>query len=245
MPEKQKNTFSMKGRSIMNKKIILIAAALLALLLTACVGFAEENTTPVQVGDYVVFGMYEQDNDLTNGPEPIEWRVLLIDGNEAQLVARYALDAQPYNEKPAVAMWTKCTLRTWLNTVFYDAAFTDAQKQFIVTKEIVNRKEPTSADPVYLLSCDEAKKLFANHPDRQTVPTAYAIAQGAYQSKKYGPGNSQWWLRTNSWESRYRAAYVAGSGGVMTCGGNSDGRVENEKWGVRPAIYISLDAFQQ
>ena len=27
-------------------------------------------------GDTVVFGSYEQDNDLTNGQEPLEWIVL-------------------------------------------------------------------------------------------------------------------------------------------------------------------------
>ena len=52
----------------------------------------------------------------------------------------------------------------------------------------------------------------------------------------------QWWCRTTSWESRYRAAYIAASGGVMTCGGNSFGAVENAKLVVRPAIYVTLES---
>ena len=97
---------------------------------------------------------------------------------------------------------------------------------------------------MFLLSTDDAKQLFASHADRQAKPTAYAIAQGAYISKKYD-SNVQWWLRTNSWESKYRAAYVAASGGVMTCGGNSFGKIDNPRLVVRPAIYVNLSALAQ
>ena len=228
----------------MNRKLVLCAVLAALLMMTAAFGLAQEGS--VQVGDIITFGHYEQDNDLANGLEPIEWRVLLIEGDEAQIISLYALDAQPYNEKPAVARWTECTLRTWLNEEFYNTAFSDDEKSVIITKEIENWKEDPTTDPVYLLSCDEAKQLFSSNQDRQTIPTADCLAQGAYQSTKYGPkggpGNAQWWLRTHSWESKYRAAYVAGSGGVMTCGGNSDGRVENTRWAIRPAVYVSLEA---
>ena len=49
-------------------------AALAALLLA--VGAATGATAEVAVNDHVFFGHYEQDNDLTNGAEAIEWRVL-------------------------------------------------------------------------------------------------------------------------------------------------------------------------
>lgn len=91
-------------------------AALAALLLA--VGAATGATAEVAVNDHVFFGHYEQDNDLTNGAEAIEWRVLKVENGEALLISQYALDSQPYNEKYAVALWSECTLRTWLNTVF-------------------------------------------------------------------------------------------------------------------------------
>lgn len=224
------------------KNMLLLLAALL-LMAAACL--AEGDGAAVQTGDYITFGCYEQDNDLSNGQEPVEWRVLAVEGDEALLISRYSLDAKPYNEKGGRASWVKSSLRAWLNAEFYDAVFSEEEKQCILTKEIVNWKETPTADPVFLLENDQAKKLFADHADRQTLPTDYAIAQGAYLSKKYGPGNSQWWLRTISWESRARAAYVAASGGVMTCGGNSFGVVSNSKLAVRPAIYVSLDAIAQ
>lgn len=229
----------------MTKMMKTLAALLLVMLLGASACCAEANTAaPVEVGSMITLGQYEQDNDLSNGPEPIEWRVLSLEGDEALLVSHYALDARAYNEKGGVTSWVKSSLRAWLCGDFYQAAFTDEEKACIVTRELPNRQEANTADPVFLLSTDDAKQLFASHADRQTEPTAYAVAQGAYMSTKY-TGYVQWWLRTNSWESKYRASYVAASGGVMTCGGNSFGKIDNAKLVVRPAIYVNLAALAQ
>ncbi len=51
----------------------------------------------LQIGDLYSFGSYEQDNDLTNGAEPIDWEVLDIQDNRALLISKYALDSKPYN----------------------------------------------------------------------------------------------------------------------------------------------------
>lgn len=225
----------------MNKMTNVLAALLLAMLLCASAGCAEANTPFVEVGSMITMGLYEQDNDLTNGAEPIEWRVLSIEGDEALLVSRYALDARAYNDRGGVTSWVGSSLRAWLSNEFYQTAFTEEERACIVTREVPNREEVNTADPVFLLSTKEAKRLFASHADRQCKPTAYAIAQGAYISTKY-TGNVQWWLRTNSWESKYRASYVAASGGVMTCGGNTFGKNDNPKLVVRPAIYVNLSA---
>ena len=139
----------------MSKKIMLLAALLCALLLAA-VASAE-----VQVGEFYVFGTYEQDNDLANGAEPIEWRVLQIEGNEALLISKFVLDTKPYNEIRAYSNWSKCTLRPWLNTEFYDTAFTDEDKAFIQTKTLYNRYDVQTTDTVFLLDNDQAKRLFA------------------------------------------------------------------------------------
>ena len=222
-------------------KRILCGALLLALLLCACGAQAG-----VAVGDLVTFGSYEQDNVPDNGAEPIEWRVLTVEGDEAMMIAVYALDAKPYNEKAAKNIkWSTCTLRTWLNDTFLNTAFTQEEQAAIVTHELTNWKDVNTVDTVFLLDNDQAKSLFANHADRMTTPTAYAIANGAWQSAKYGPGNAQWWLRPHSWESNRRASYVAGSGGVMTCGGNSFGVVENARLSVRPVVYVKLEAIAQ
>ena len=50
------------------------------------------------INNIVTFGHYEQDNDLSNGPEEIEWIVLDFDekDHKALLISRYGLDAKPY-----------------------------------------------------------------------------------------------------------------------------------------------------
>ena len=233
---------------MMNKKILFAMLTVMALLL-ASVAFAEEAST-VQVGDHFTFGVYEQDNDLTNGQEPIEWRVLKIEGNEALCITEYALDSVCYSTARGYARWRTATLRDWLSNDFYNAAFSDEEKASIVTKEIINWREKPTTDPVILLSTDEAKRLFSSHEDRMCVPTAYCVAQGAYLSVKFqkdenGPANCHWWLRTHSWESNSKGAYVAASGGVMTCGGHTDGIKTNDTIAVRPSIYLSLDAISK
>lgn len=229
------------------KKFALAALALM-LMLACCAGVAEENAAVLNVGDHFILGTYEQDNDLTNGQEPIEWRVLQIQDNELLAISVYALDSQPYNEKGGRARWNTASLRTWLSNDFYNAAFGDAEKAMIITKELENWEEQnTSGDPVTLLTCDEAKQLFANHDDRMCTPTAYTVAQGARQSSKFrqdkdGYYNVNWWTRNHSWESNARGSYVASSGGVMTCGGNTDGYAANNKITVRPAVYFDAQA---
>jgi uncharacterized protein YgiM (DUF1202 family) len=75
-------------------------------------------------------------------------------------------------------------------------------------------------------------------------PTEYTEAQWAYISKDYGPGNVHWWLRTISWEHDTFGSFVAASGGVMTCGGESLGRVDYPRITVRPCIWLNLDGYQ-
>ncbi|MBQ8094756.1 MAG: SH3 domain-containing protein [Clostridia bacterium] len=209
-------------------------------LLLFSVGAFSESYKP---GDTIVFGRYEQDNDIYDGHEPISWRVLSVEGNEALLISTYALDAKPYSTKGVLASWVDSTLRTWLNETFYITAFTEEEKQRIVTKTLSNWHEPATTDTVFLLDNDQAKHLFADHADRMVKATAFAEAQKPYISREFGPDNVHWWLRTISWESDYMASFVATSGGVMTCGGESLGAIGNPKIAVRPCIWLNLDGF--
>lgn len=50
----------------------------------------------LKVGDTFTFGHYEQDNNSSNGKEPIEWLVLDRKGNEVLVISKYCLDSKPY-----------------------------------------------------------------------------------------------------------------------------------------------------
>lgn len=79
----------------------------------------------ITVGDIITFGHYEQDNDLNNGEEPIEWIVLKTDvkKNRVLLLSRYGLDAHHFDVDTYYYGWDKSEIRKWLNSTFLKSAF--------------------------------------------------------------------------------------------------------------------------
>ena len=162
-----------------------------------------------EVGKYVKFGTYPQTVYGTDST-PIEWLVLARDGDNALLISRYGLDAQPYNEELEDTTWEKCTLRTWLNTDFYNKAFSADDKQHIKKSYVTNDRNPdyntdsgnATTDNVFLLSLDEVYQYFANAVDRICYPTDYAEYQGGWTYYDNGMGHEKenglciWWLRS-------------------------------------------------
>ncbi len=201
-----------------------------------------------QVGDHVFFGTYEQDNDVTDGNECIEWLVLDKQDSRILIVSNYALDCQRYNEEYEDVTWENCTLRSWLNNDFYNTAFNEAEKQMILQTEVSPDENPSydtdpgnsTIDNIFLLSITEAEKYFSNDDARMCVPTAYAIAQGAYTSDSYKVGGKAtcWcWLRSPGDDQRY-AANVDDGGSVYYVGLN----VSDVIGCVRPALWINLES---
>lgn len=89
----------------------------------------------LEIGDIVILGTYEQDNNLANGPEPIKWEYIGDRDGHKFLMAKYALDCKQYNDEYSEdhIFWEDCTLRRWLNNDFYNTAFSSADKKRIVT----------------------------------------------------------------------------------------------------------------
>ena len=200
----------------------------------------------VSVGDTVTFGSYEQDNDLTNGSEAIEWRVLDVQDGKALLLSEYALDAKPYNETLTNVTWETCTLRKWLNSTFYGAAFSASDKARIAATTVSNPDNPasgisggnTTKDKAFCLSIAEAKSYFSSYTDRSCAPTAYAVAQGAYQSSSCtvdGAGTCLWWLRSPGRYANFAAD--VDSHGYVDSGGRY---VSSSSNAVRPALWVNL-----
>ncbi len=236
----------------MRKVYICFALCIVVILFAACstatgtLTGAEANDA--SVGEYVTFGSYEQDNDLANGAEDIEWLVLEKKDGMALLFSKYALDAKPYNDKHESVTWENCTLRSWLNDDFYKAAFSEMERERIIETLVVNADNPVygtdggndTRDKVFLLSIDEVAKYFA--PDlnvsdsvRRAQVTEYAKSQGGWynESEKYY-GNGWWWLRSPG-NYDVSAAIVFDNGSVA-CNGNF---VATYKDVVCPAIWIT------
>ena len=201
------------------------------------------------VGSTITFGCYEQDNDLSNGAEPIEWRVLAVENGRALLISAYGLDARPYNDSDTSVTWETCSLRQWLNGEFYNTAFNDSEKIAIAQTMVQAEDNPTygtkagsdTADRIFLLSMSEAERLFADDDERMCTPTAYAIAQGCWQETRYKPeGTCWWWLRSPGYNSKY-AALVRASG-IVDASGIFAGNIYYSSNGmVRPALWVYLN----
>lgn len=56
----------------------------------------------VEEGEIIKFGKYEQDNNLENGKEDIEWIVLKAEKDRALVLSKFALDVQPYHTQKNV-----------------------------------------------------------------------------------------------------------------------------------------------
>ena len=151
-----------------------------------------------EVGDIITFGSYEQDNDLTNGSEPIEWQILEKDGSKIYVISKYGLDSQKYNDVWEVVCWENCKIRVWLNQDFYAAAFNEVEQSMIATTDVrsvhPSGSYPTKIvqDKVFLLDYDGAYGYFKGEKARTCIATAYADAQGS--AVEYG-GRCWWWLR--------------------------------------------------
>ena len=194
----------------------------------------------VKVGDNVFFGTYEQDNNPSNGKEKIEWRVLDIQDGRALLISEYALDCKPYNTSFDNITWETCTLRTWLNNDFLNAAFSAEEKARIPTVTVSADLNPeygtdpgnATEDKVFLLSIREADQYFTSNSDRQFELTAYAVAQDAYKNSNDA---GDWLLRSPGrgqalsscifvfWDDFYYGNILSGDPGA-----------------VRPALWLIL-----
>ena len=189
-------------------------------------------------GDYVVLGTYEQDNNISNGKEDIEWLVLERKDNKIFVVSKYALDYQKYHYSWSDDItWESCTLRKWLNNDFFNAAFTDDEKAMIPTVTVSADKNPNyvthpgnaTKDKVFLLSIAEIN----NYGAIKCPPSAYLRAQRDFTS--VNPNVCYWWTRSPGKEESF-VANIVGIGFV-----NYEGDICNSRYYVRPAMWISTN----
>lgn len=203
-----------------------------------------------KAGDIVVFGTYEQDNDVSNGPEGIEWIVLKEEDGKMMLLSRYVLDTKKYHPHwysyDDAFVWENCDLRDWMNKNFYNKAFNSEDKNRIVETVVENPDNekygieggPATRDKVFLLSIDEVKEFFplTSSYEREglgTVPTEYATAQGARVETLNH--RARWWLRSPGHNSRW-AGIVSGQE-LLEAGSG----VRYPGIGIRPVVWLQKE----
>ena len=215
---------------------------------------SESSIVPqAEVGDIISFGSYEQDNNVSNGPEPIEWIVLSSFQGKILVISKYVLDSKPiYREDYANGTWEEkgnwesCFLRAWLNDTFFNTDFSVKELKYISSTNVTSDWNPDwdswqgndTKDKIFLLSAIEADVYFDSDESRKCIPTAYAIAQGddndKYKSMSAGEP-CWWWLRTAG--PKYSFADCIINGMIDTAGI----RWGRDDIGVRPALWLDIE----
>ena len=227
-------------------------AAILALLVVVVVAalavaaFSHANSPAgrleaAAVGDTVTLGSYEQDGDVSDGAEPIEWVVLAKEDGRALLLSKYALDCSPYSDAFDGVTWATCDLRSWLNGGFYEAAFSAGEQALVAESDLTNPDNEgcgtsggaDTQDRVFLLSIDEVGQYLPTDEERVCLPTAQAVANGVWTDGDTGACG--WWLRSPGRDSRLAAA-VGPDGSVSSIGCH----VDAGDGAVRPALWVNL-----
>ncbi len=208
----------------------------------------------------VTFGNYWQDqmmsNNLVDGyyvpgekdnKSPIEWRVLKKNNDgTAIVITDRIIDNRPFNEKKGAVTWKDSTIRNWLNTYFYDEAFSKEEKEVLKLTAIIDEDEEASVseDYIFLLSSSEAEDEsfgFSDNSDRVAYGTDYSSTVYSTSNK-----SGMWWLRSSglSDETLSNESHINNSmkqlvttNGVVSYKGLIN---EAESIGIRPVICIDL-----
>ncbi len=185
--------------------------------------------------------------------EPIKWRVLEVNGDQALLLADKALDAWPYSTKNDPVTWETSAARAGTRT-FTERAFSADELNAILETSLENKPNihdgtpggnPTK-DKVFLLSEDDVygskaalhgfvSSEMTDDPARQCQSGTFAKARRVHSDTREGSkGSCNWWLRSPG-SNTNSAAYV-----FVTGRGHSYGSFADNDYGLRPAMWIDL-----
>ncbi len=201
------------------------------------------------VWDCIYFGNYYQNNFLSK--EPIRWRVLQVNGNDAFLMADKSLDSRQYHGD-ALNMnttWESSTLRTWLNEDFYQTAFSEDEQSAIITTDVVTAVNPeyetdggnATKDKIYLLSYEEViNPLYGFSESGEKSDTRCSANTVFAGQQKSSVNNPSYWLLRTPGKTLSTVSYVG-----------EDGAVDTKKWlpvsdssfsMVRPVLHLDLSS---
>lgn len=220
----------------------------------------------VTTWDCVYFGNYYQSDATGNTKDPIKWRVLSVDGDDAFLMADQNLDAKPYNTSYVDVTWETCTLRSWLNGYgasanveetdyssdnFLDTAFTAEERAAIRQTTVVNEDNShygteggnDTTDRVYLLSiaeaCNASYGFNSTFDTNSKTRVSTNTAYTAGKSGMYSVGAAAyWWLRSPGGGSDGASEVWYDGYGIY-----GYGNVNLLNVAVRPALHLNLSSF--
>lgn len=199
-----------------------------------------------RTSEVYIMGKYEQDNNISNGKEDIEWIILEKDDNKMFVVSKYGLLYKPFNDEKSKLTWETSSLRKWLNNEFINEAFNKKEQNKIIITNVINceswdydlHAQPLNdtQDKIFLMSCDEMKFFYMANLPSACYPTKYADPEYWYdgEAKTHKSVGAKYWLRTPTiFRDRMWGCY--GSGLLQ----NNLNQLED--YLVRPAMWVSIE----
>lgn len=184
----------------------------------------------ISKGDTFTFGNYVHVNSGSSSKQPIQWEVLKKDGNQLLLLSKYVLDKKPYNTSNSKSItWSTCSLRTWLNGAFMNNAFTQSERNAIVSTSITsknaNGNSVSTKDKVFLLTVNETQTYLLS-TDERIGKTKKGVKESTWTRDRY----------TGYSYSSTAYAVTFGSAGYSGYSG-----IKNSNY-IRPAMWVNLEA---
>jgi len=207
-----------------------------------------EEMSTFKIGDEIELGTWPFDR--RGKVKKISWVIIdkYSDGT-GLLLTKYGIETKQYNAKSGGVSWESCDLRKWLNSDFYDMAFTEDEKSGIMTVSLkteckggffgslFGKKTVSTKDNVFLINAEEAESLFGNESKRKAKATPWAIQNLAYADSESGA--CWWWLRSPGTKSDCAASVCDGTV-------NTEGlKIDYTSNSVRPAIKFNLNMYAQ
>jgi len=226
-----------------------------------------KNTVITEIDDL----RYDQDGNihynlgvgsyLADNKQPIKWRVLSVNGNDALLLADKLLATQPYKDNMVnfylTTTWADSDVRRWLNDSFYNDAFDLEEQEAIKFTNVINDPNPIwgtdggidTTDKIYLLAlADCYNPDYGFDPANYSTKTNYHSsakdpARLAYETKFAQYLNEdikdpQIWMLRSPGQDASSYAQVSHLGNVYEPGTNT----YISKDGVRPVLHIDLSS---
>lgn len=218
----------------------------------------KDSIRSVEVGDTFFLGTCEQDNDLENGFESIEWVMLYKTEGEAFVISKKALEYMPfaawytqveefnnisqtllrYDEFNSYFTWEegfeRNPPRIWLRDVVYEQGFSETEKAIVKTSFIQTairyNQIVTTKEHLYVPELEEVK-LYLQTPELLQAEMTEYVKEKAIRVE----GDYVSWSVRNMGVSEGYSMQVLASGEVSESG---IACVSNN--GVRPVMWLDI-----
>lgn len=163
---------------------------------------------------------------------PIQWQVIAVDKDRIYVLSNKILDNRQYHNLDSGVTWAGCTLRTWLNNSFYNLAFSNSEKENIITTHLIN---------------DNYKGISGG---TDTYDKVWLLSFAEYSNKSCGIYKAS---GTNYSSNQSHCVWTRSPGIKQNCVSivdqnyvdfphRGDAMVANNRCGVRPALQLTSNA---